>query len=100
MDMTETGALQSVFIPPHKASMTITHNEHLDVYETVAQRIEGADYFGDEDFVSPEDRQRCIDTNELWTCHWYPETPVGFHKLHASSLAALSAAMQAMYAPA
>jgi hypothetical protein len=35
--------------------------------------------------------QRAIATDELWTMQWYPETPVGFCVLHASTLAALLA---------
>lgn len=73
--------------PPHKASLTLTHNGHLDVYATVADEIrdEGHGY-RDEDWVSEEQKQKAIDTNECWTLQWYPETPVGFNLASASDL--------------
>ncbi len=77
----------SIVIPPHKGGFSLTHNEHLNSYETVAAAIELApDYFRENAFVSAEDRQRCIDTNEMWVAHWYPATPVAFCYLCASSL--------------
>jgi hypothetical protein len=49
-------------------------------------------YAGPEDFyraefsISPEDMQKCIDTDDVWELQWYPDTPIGFHKVHGSSL--------------
>lgn len=76
--------------PEHKASLTLAHNEHLDYYTTVKEEIEDRpDWYRDDDWVSLEEKQKAIDTNEVWTLQWYPDTPVGFHKLHASTLEAL-----------
>lgn len=66
-------------------------------YCTVAKYL---DDYGPEDFdrygwVSPEERQKAIDTNSWWLLQWYPETPVGFCWLSASSLEALLAAANA-----
>jgi len=61
-------------LPNHKCSLTITHNEHKNCYETVAQHLMQCDY----SWQSEEHRQRSINTNELWTMQWYPETPIGF----------------------
>lgn len=74
--------------PRHAASMTITHNAHLDYYMTVAVHLADLD---DRDrispsFDSPEERQRCIDTNELWDVVWYPDTPIGSYYVAASTL--------------
>lgn len=70
--------------------MTITCNDHKSSYWTVAEAIAVRDdWYSRADFVSPEERQRCIDTNTLWSLQWYPQTPVGSCVIHASSYAAL-----------
>lgn len=33
-----------------------------------------------------EEHKICARNNRVWTLKWYPNTPVGFCKLHASSL--------------
>lgn len=79
--------------PPHKASLHLTHNDHKSYYKTVAEAIEQDDFgYGDDDWVSPEQKQKAIDTNECWTLQWYPETPVGFCKLSAADFDVLLAA--------
>lgn len=75
------------------ASLTLTFNdENAPSYQTVEQAMEGVT--GDvcslsEDWVSPEERALGVKLNSVWTLHWYPDTPVGFYRLRASSLAAL-----------
>ena len=73
--------------PKHEASLHLTHNEHKSYYRTVAQSIEDDDhgYQGD-CWVSPEQKQKAIDTNECWTLQWYPDTPIGFCILSAADL--------------
>lgn len=65
-------------LPKHIA-LSIEHNEHKANYQTVAEYIEYSGY----DFKDAESKQKCIDTNELWVCHWYPKTPVGFYVVAA-----------------
>ena len=77
--------------PDHKASLHLTHNQHKAYYKTVVQEIEDGG-FGYEDWVSPEQKQKAIDTDECWTLQWYPETPVGFCLLSAADLDVLLAA--------
>ena len=77
--------------PKHECSLCLEHNKHKDYYETVSQHLTRE---GDEDFYdfeSPEDKQVCIDTNELWTLQWYPNTPIGFNAVAASTLEKLLA---------
>lgn len=83
---------ETIFIPRHEASFQLTHNSHKDVYETAAQRIDdGDDYYSNPgNWVSLEQRQLAIDTNSIWTVHWYPDTPIGFHFMHAAELPALT----------
>lgn len=76
-----------VRLPRHDAGLSLHHNEHKTVYETVEQFL--GNRFGEVDFVSPEERAKAIETNELWELHWYPNTPVGFYEICASSLEAI-----------
>jgi hypothetical protein len=73
--------------PNHKASLHLTHNEHLGYYRTVADAIEGGDFgYKDEDWISEEQKQKAIETNECWILQWYPHTPVGFNLMSAADL--------------
>lgn len=79
--------------PKHEASLHLTHNEHKSYYQTVQQRIDDGDHgMTDDCWVSPEQRQKAIDTNECWTLQWYPDTPVGFCILSAADIDVLLAA--------
>lgn len=73
-------------LPSHKAGLYLTHNQHKDYYEKIEDHLQEYPGFDDDNFVSAEDRQKCIDTDELWELQWYPETPVGFHKVCGSTL--------------
>ena len=63
--------------PSHKASLTLTHNDHLSYYHTVQQAIDDNE-FGMDSWVSEEQKQKAIETNDCWTLQWYPDTPIGF----------------------
>jgi len=78
--------------PEHKASLRLTHNEHLDYYQTVENWIEenGTRHFAT--WVSDDQKQKAIETNEFWVLQWYPDTPVGFYCLAAADLDVLLAA--------
>jgi hypothetical protein len=75
------------FLPSHKAGLTLTHNDHLGYYMSV----EDWESTTSSEWVSTEERERAHETGEMWTLRWYPDTPVGFHEVSASSLAALIA---------
>jgi hypothetical protein len=72
-------------LPPHKCSLTIQHNECRDMYKTVVEWVEDehVSYF---DWQNEECKQRAIDTNEMWTMQWYPNTPIGFVAVAAPTL--------------
>lgn len=76
------------WLPAHH-SLSLEHNDHRTVYETVEQYYCGGDWI--DDWVSDAEMQKAIQTDEVWVLHWYPRTPVGFHRLLASSLEALEA---------
>jgi hypothetical protein len=73
-------------LPSHKAGLYLTHNQHKDYYETVEEHVNEYANISKDDFVSEEDYQKCVETNELWELQWYPETPIGSHKVNGSSL--------------
>lgn len=76
--------------PEHKASLHLTHNEHKSVYHTVRQAIDDGDWGTEDDcWISPEQKQLAIDTDEMWTLQWYPDTPIGFYVMSAADLGAL-----------
>lgn len=78
------------WLPTHKAGLHLTHNEHRCYYQSVEQF--GKD--GPADWVSDEERERAIAADEVWCLQWYPETPVGFNAIAASSLEALREALR------
>lgn len=79
-----------LLFPEHKASLHLTHNDHKSYYLTVADAIRDGDHgYKDSDWISEEQRQKAIDTNECWTLQWYPNTPVGFCLMSAADLSAL-----------
>ena len=74
------------WLPKHECGLTLEHNAHKDVYETIDNYYQ---FLNDEDWVSKEERERAIALDSVWTLQWYPDTPVGFYKIAASSLEAL-----------
>lgn len=73
--------------PKHEVSLHLFHNDHKSVYQTVAESIEQGDHgYRDDDWVSDEQKQKAIATNECWMLQWYPRTPVGFNLMSAADL--------------
>ena len=72
-------------LPRHEASLSLTHNQHKDYYMTVAQSVDEKEH-GYRDWVSEEQKQKAIETNECWFIQWYPNTPVGFCIMAACDL--------------
>ncbi|MDQ3525807.1 MAG: hypothetical protein M3451_12235, partial [Chloroflexota bacterium] len=83
---------------PPCISLSIEFNQHASCYQTVEQWLKEEEERSPDgrpgfDWVSPEERQRAIDTDQVWMCHWYPRTPVGSCSLAASTFEALMAAV-------
>ena len=66
--------------------MHIDHNQHLAYYETVEQALDQKTYDRD-DFPDEAEIAKAIATGEVWTIQWYPDTPVGFYRVSAATLA-------------
>lgn len=76
------------------SSLIIEFNhEHACNYST-AQRFsdEYGEYSGDDEdrisWVSPEEREKALRENSVWTIQWYPATPIGFCCVGASTFEA------------
>ncbi len=75
--------MESITFPRHECGLHLTHNQHRDYYQTVEE------YLRDEariSFESGEERALCLELNELWELQWYPDTPIGFYCVGASTL--------------
>lgn len=87
----ETAKVVAAFIgmlPAYECDLSINHNQHKTANETAENYINGnASYYSADTFASAEDRAKCIETNELWTVHWYPRTPISFEVVNGSTLA-------------
>jgi hypothetical protein len=98
LDATVVARAFEVMLPAHAAELALIHNEHKSYYRTVKETLEDDDLGKtvDElnDFVTAVERQKAIETNELWELRWYPDTPVGFCRKRAASLPALAAWLQ------
>jgi hypothetical protein len=70
-------------------SLTLTHNDHHVVYESLADVLERsaddplADYYSD---VPADEKARMVASDSVWTLHVYPNTPVGFNVWHGATL--------------
>lgn len=70
--------------PKHNCGLYLTHNRHKDMYETVEDLLNGEDK--PDDWATKTSRERAIKNDELWELQWYPDTPVGFHRIYAATL--------------
>lgn len=70
-------------LPAHKCGLALEHNEHRNYYLSAADWIREHDLY---EFASDEAKQRAIATDEIWTLHWYPETPISFNAIAAPTL--------------
>jgi hypothetical protein len=86
-------SLRSLLKGQH-SSLTIGFNDdHASNYVTAeGWRDEYGFYSGDErdiiTWASDEERAKAIQENSVWTIQWYPNTPVGFCCVGASTLRA------------
>lgn len=72
-------------LPEHKASLTITHNDHKDFYRDITQYIDNQE-LDDDDWATPTSKERAIATDSLWCIRWYPNTPVSFSWVWGATL--------------
>jgi len=73
------------------SQLILTFNDFASNYVTAKQWDEELSDAFHGDWVSEDEKQKALATNSVWTLQWYPDTPVGFFAIHASSLAAIFA---------
>jgi hypothetical protein len=76
------------WLPEHKCGLHLSHNAHRDVYEPVEE------HYDHSDFVSEAEWEKAVREDSVWCLQWYPETPIGFHIICASSLEAIKTALK------
>lgn len=77
---------------PRHLSMIIEHNDHKSIYQDLRDYLaDKSNHIEDDMFRDADERQRCIDHDSLWMVQWYPDTPVGFSRVYASTLQAAMA---------
>jgi hypothetical protein len=69
---------------PKHLTMSIHHNDHKNVYESILQFIERNEWL--RECITKEDLIICIEKDELWEIQWYPTTPISFNKVMSFSL--------------
>lgn len=74
--------MSNLVFPGHKCSLTLSHNPHKDVYDTIEVYIERL--CGE--WVSEEEKVKALETNDFWMLQWYPNTPICFFLLYAHNL--------------
>jgi hypothetical protein len=72
-----------MIFPKHKAGLYITHNDHLASYDSVKDYMERIGY--EDTFISHEEYEKAIELNDYWCIQWYPETPIGFNVVCATT---------------
>ncbi len=68
--------------PFHKCGLFLSHNEHRDYYQKAEDWIKETDYH----WKDEESKMRAISNDEVWTLHWYPDTPIGSYSVAAPTL--------------
>lgn len=75
------------------SSLTISYNdEHAFNYMDAREFYGSGEETGrknDDGWISLDERERALAENSVWTCQWFPRTPVVSCILRASSLPAL-----------
>lgn len=71
---------------PKHICLSISHNAHKGIYETIEKWLEHRDLDGSSEDLKPEDRAEILRTGEVWEVSWCPNTPVGSCWVAAATL--------------
>ena len=75
-------------LPRHKCGLYLTHNANRSYYKSIEEAIAEVDD-GPDEWVSPEEREKALVADSIWNLQWYPDTPIGFFSVSASTLEAV-----------
>lgn len=70
---------------PRHINLHIEHQPHATNYETVGDWLAWNNSHKLAD-ISEDDQREILETGEIWTVQWYPDTPVGFCCVAAATL--------------
>lgn len=91
--VTDIAALQPALLRGEFSSLTISFNDFACNYVDARTAVEEG-IVPDDGWVSDAERERALERNSIWEVQWYPDTPVGFNVVRASSIeAAVAGAM-------
>jgi hypothetical protein len=71
-------------LPQDKFGLTLDHNPHKAVYDTIVDWIGESD--GHATWESEEMKQKAIEDDNVWTLVWYPDTTLSFFFIAAPTL--------------
>ena len=71
------------WLPKAEAGLYLTHNDHKNVCRAVTE------FYQQDDFISDDEYHKAVQEDSVWCLQWYPETPIGFNIVCASSLEAI-----------
>lgn len=84
--------MNTVTLPlPTHMSFELSHNPHKPNYMKLSEYLDMRG--NEEDWVSDEQREKALATDELWEAYWFPATPIGSCTVRACDLSALLAVL-------
>jgi hypothetical protein len=81
---------------PACVSLRIKFNPHASEYQSLAEWLKNEEERGEGCFwewASDEEKALSLASGDIWICQWYPDTPIGFYALSASTFTALMRAV-------
>jgi hypothetical protein len=79
-------------LPTHM-SFELSHNPHKPNYYSISEYLDI--YVGENATWADDDqRQKALDTDELWEARWFPATPIGVCMLVACDLSVLLSVLE------
>ena len=80
-----------------KCGVFLTVNEHRDYYQAAEDRLDDLDSIDDATNLSPEIRQKCIETDTIIELQFYPRSPISSYLIiHYDLNAALDEALMCL----
>lgn len=76
-----------------KGPVSLEYRDRAGCYEKLKDIVttgeDDYDYYHESNFITPEDFNKCVETDEYWCLQFYPDTPVGFYYAFAHDMDAL-----------
>jgi hypothetical protein len=83
----EDADIEDLFkVLPKHVCMSIEHNPHAGVYRTAEDWLRDRDNEYEVGWITADDRLQIVQSGEIWTISWCPDTPVGSCFVAAATL--------------